>query len=91
MYFFAESLVNSAYLSLKPLKDALVDSISRPISARGLVGTPILTVLLCFATVLWILAFLLLPMLLTFAWVILRPYRLWVFIKRRMTGTNFSS
>ena len=91
MFFYVQSLVNSAFLSLRPPRLALVKLISPPISARGLLATPMLAVLLCFATVLWIFVFLLLPVLLTCAWVILRPYRLWVFLRSRIAGMNFLS
>jgi hypothetical protein len=49
-----------------------------------------LAALLLFATVLWLFVFFLLPLLLTFAWMILQPWRLWLFLKSRMTGANFS-
>jgi len=91
MFYYVRSMATLALSNLNILRLALVKSISPPISAHGLLAIPIQIVMLCFATALWTLTFLLLPMLLTFAWVILRPYRLWVFIKRRMTGTNFSS
>jgi len=91
MFFYVQSLVNSAFLSLRPPRLALVKLISPPISARGLLGTPMLAVLLCFATVLWICVFFLLPMLLTCAWAILQPWRLYKFLRSRMTGRNFSS
>jgi hypothetical protein len=35
--------------------------------------------------------FFLLPMLLTCAWAILQPWRLFKFLRSRMTGPNFSS
>ena len=91
MFFYVQSLVNSAYLSLKPLRLALASLISPPINARGLAGIPILTAMLCFATVAWIFVFLLLPMLLTCAWAILQPWRLYKFLRSRMTGPDFSS
>jgi hypothetical protein len=79
-----------ALSSLKLSKDELVSSISPPIKLHGLVGIPAGLVILSFATLAWLSVFLLAPMLLTFVWAVLQPYRLWVFLKSRMTGTNFS-
>ena len=90
MYCYLASVVSSAGLSLRPLKVFLVRSISPPIRLVGLVAIPMAVVLLFFATALWISVFFLLPLLLTFAWMVLQPYRLWVFLRNRMTGTNFS-
>ena len=91
MFFYVQSLVDSAYLSLNSIRLALVSSISPPTNARGLLGTLMLLVILSCATVLWILAFFLLPTLLAFAWTVLQPYRLWVFLRSRIAGMNFSS
>ena len=91
MSCYLASVANSASLSLKPLSNFLVKSISPPIRLRGLVGIPMAAVLLLLGTAAWIFVFFAAPMLLAFVWMVLQPWRLWLFLKRRMTGTNFSS
>ena len=91
MFYYVRSMATLAFSNLNILRLALVKSISPPISAHGLLAIPILTVLLCFATVAWTFAFFLLPALLTCAWAILQPWRLYKFLRSRMTGPNFSS
>jgi hypothetical protein len=91
MYCSWRSGVALAFWSLKLSSDELVSCFSRPISALGFLGMPAGTVLLLCATVAWILVFTVVPMLLIFAWMGLQPYRLWLFLKSRTTGQNFSS
>jgi len=58
---------------------------------RGFLGTPVLLASLCFGIAAWLLVFLTVPTLLIFVWMVLQPYRLWLFLQSRMTGQNFSS
>jgi hypothetical protein len=90
MSFYVRRVGGFALSNLKLSKDALVRSISPPIRLVGLVGMPAGLVLLLFATLAWLSVFLLAPMLLISVWMVLQPYRLWVFLKSRMTGANFS-
>jgi len=90
MSYYFRKAVSLALWNLKLQKDALIKSIYPRISVLGLVGIPAGLVLLSCATVLWILAFTLVPMLLAFAWTVLQPYRLWLYFKSRMTGKHFS-
>jgi len=90
MSYYARKAVASAFLNLKRQKDALVRSIYPHTSVLGLVGIPAGLVLLLFATLLWLLAFTLVPMLLLFAWMALQPWRLWQYFKSLITGKNFS-
>jgi len=91
MYCSWKSAVGLAFSNLKWSSDELASCFSPPISALGLVGIPAATVLLLCVTAVWILVFTLVPMLLIFAWMGLQPYRLWLFLKSRTTGQNFSS
>ena len=91
MYCSWLSAVDLACSNLKWSRDELVSCFSPPISARGLVGTPAATVLLLCVTAVWILVFTVAPMLLICAWMVLQPYRLWLFLKSRTTGRHFLS
>lgn len=91
MSCYLASVANSASLSLKPLSNFLVRSTSRPIKWRGLVGIPMALVLLLLGIAAWIFVFFAAPMLLAFVWMVLQPWRLYKFLRSRMTGTNFSS
>ena len=91
MSYYAGKAVRLALLNLKSQRDALIKSIYPRTSVAGLVGIPMGLVLLSFATAAWISVFLLAPMLLTFVWMALQPYRLCLFLKSRMIGNRFSS
>jgi hypothetical protein len=91
MYCSWKSAADLAFLSLKSSSDELVSCFSPPINVLGFLGMPAGTVLLLCATVAWILVFTLVPTLLIFAWMVLQPYRLWLFLKSRMTGRDFLS
>jgi hypothetical protein len=90
MSYYARKAVASAFLNLKRQKDALVRSIYPHTSVAGCLGILAGLVLLLCATLLWLLAFTLVPMLLLFAWMAVQPYRLWLRLKSRTTGKNFS-
>ena len=90
MSYYAGKAVRLALLNLKSQRDALIKSVYPRISVLGLVGIPMGLVLLLSATLLWILAFMLVPVLLLFAWMAFQPWRLWLFLKSRMSGRNFS-
>jgi len=75
-----------ALSNLRLQKDALINSVYPHTSVLGLVVIPAGLVLLLCATVAWLLVFILGPMLLTFAWMVLQPYRLWLFLKSRTIG-----
>jgi len=91
MSYYARKAVASAFLNLKRQKDALVRSIYPHTSVAVCLGIPAGLVLLLCAILLWISAFILVPTLLAFAWMALQPYRLWLFLKSRMTGKHFLS
>jgi len=91
MYCSWKSAADLAFLSLKSSSDELVSCFCRPISVLGFLGMPAGTVLLLCATVAWLLVFTVVPMLLICAWTVLQPYRLWLSLRSRMTGQNFSS
>ena len=91
MSCYVQSVASLALWNLKSQRDALINSIYPPTSALGLVGIPAGLVLLLCATLAWLLVFILAPMLLTFAWMVLQPYRLWLYLKSRITGRNFLS
>jgi len=89
MSYYARKAVSSASSSLKCQSRQLVSLIYPRTSVLGLVAMPAGLLLLSLGTVLWILVFLLAPTLLIFVWMALQPYRLWLFLKSRMTGRNF--
>lgn len=91
MSFYARKAVSLASSNLKLQRDALISSVYPRISVLGCLGIPMGLVLLSFATAAWISVFLLAPMLLTFVWMALQPYRLCLFLKSRMIGNRFSS
>ena len=91
MSYYARKAVFLASSNLKSQSQALVSSVYPRTSVVGLVGIPAGLLLLSFATVAWLLVFSLLPPLLICVWMVLQPYRLWLFLKSRMTGRNFSS
>jgi hypothetical protein len=90
MSYYAGKAASLACSNLKLQKDELIKLIYPHTSVLGFLGIPAGLVLLSCATVLWILAFTLVPTLLLFAWTALQPYRLWLFLKSRMTGKRFS-
>jgi hypothetical protein len=90
MSYYARKAVFLVSSNLKSQSQALVSSVYPRISVVGLVGIPMGLVLLSFATAAWISVFLLAPMLLTFVWMALQPWRLWLFLKSRMIGNRFS-
>ena len=91
MYFSWRSGVALAFSNLRSSSAELVRCVYPRISVLGLVGIPAGTVLLLCATVAWILVFTLGPTLLICVWMVLQPYRLWLFLKSRMTGRHFLS
>jgi hypothetical protein len=91
MSYYVRKTGSLALWNLKSQRDALINSVYPRISVLGLVGIPAGLVLLLCATVVWLLVFILGPMLLTFVWMVLQPYRLWLFLKSRITGRNFLS
>ena len=91
MSSYVTSVVSLASSNLRSQRDALVSSVYPRTSVLGLVGIPMGLVLLSFATVAWIFVSIAAPMLLTFAWMALQPYRLWLFLRSRTTGRNFLS
>jgi hypothetical protein len=90
MSYYARKAVALAFSNLKRQKDALVRSIYPHTSVAGCLGIPAGLVLLLCATLLWLLAFILVPTLLAFAWMGVQPWRLWLFLKNLMLGKNFS-
>ena len=90
MSSYVTSVVSLASSNLRSQSRALVNLIYPRTSVLGLVGIPMGLVSLSFATAAWILVFLLAPMLLICVWMVLQPWRLWLFLKSRMTGRNFS-
>ena len=90
MYYYARKAVSLVSWNLKSRSQALVSSVYPRISAVGLVGIPMGLVLLSCATAAWLLVFTLAPMLLICVWMALQPWRLWLFLKNRMTGNRFS-
>ena len=91
MSYYVQKTARLVSLNLKSQRAELVSSISPPIRLRGLVGIPAQIVLLSCAILLWTLVFLLVPMLLICVWMVLQPYRLWLFLKSRMIGRSFLS
>ena len=81
--------MSSAFSNLKSQSHALVRSIYPHISVRGLVGMPAGLLLLLCATVAWLFVFTAAPMLLICVWMVLQPWRLWLLLKNRMTGSRF--
>ena len=90
MSYYARKAVFLASSNLKSQSQALVSSVYPRISVLGCLGIPAGLVLLLFAMAAWLSVFLLAPMLLTFVWMALQPWRLWLFLKSRMTGNRFS-
>jgi len=90
MSCYVQKTARLVSLSLKSQRDELASSICRPIKLAGLVGIPAQIVLLSCAILLWTSVFLMVPMLLIFVWMALQPWRLWLFLKSRMTGNRFS-
>jgi len=91
MSYYFRKAVSLALWNLKLQKDELIRSVYPHTSVLGFLGIPAGLFLLSCATLLWILAFTLVPMLLAFAWTVLQPWRLCLFLKSRMTGKNFLS
>ena len=90
MSYYVRKAVSLAFWSLKSQSHALVSSIYPRISVLGCLGIPMGLLLLLCATVAWLLAFTLLPTLLICVWMVLQPWRLWLLLKNRMTGSRFS-
>ena len=90
MSYYARKAVSLAFWNLKSQSLELVSSIYPRISVLGLVGIPAGLLLLLFATAAWLLAFTLLPLLLICVWMVLQPWRLWLFLKSRIIGKRFS-
>jgi len=90
MSFCIQRAVSLACWNLKSQRDALVSSIYPPTSVLGCLGMPAGLFLLSCATVAWISVFIAAPVLLTFVWMALLPWRLWLFLKSRTTGKRFS-
>lgn len=89
MFCYAVKVVSLASSNLKSQREDLVSSIYPRINVLGLVGIPAALLLLLVATALWILVFFALPILLLFAWMALTPWKLWLFLRSRMTGNRF--
>lgn len=90
MSFYARKAVSLAFSNLKSQRDALISSVYPRISVLGCLGIPAGLVLLLFATAAWLFVLIGAPMLLTFVWMVLQPWRLWLFLKSRMIGNLFS-
>ena len=90
MFFYVRKAVSLALWNLKSQKDALISSVYPRISVVGLVGIPAALVLLLSATAAWISVLIMAPVLLICVWMVLQPYRLWLFLRSRMIGRNFS-
>jgi len=90
MSYYARKAVSLASSNLKSQSQALASSVYPRISVLGCLGIPAGLVLLLFATAAWLFVFIAAPMLLTFAWMALQPWRLWLFLKSRMLGNLFS-
>lgn len=90
MFFYARKAVSLASWSLKSQRDALISSVYPRISVLGCLGIPAGLVSLSFATAAWLFVLIGAPMLLTFVWMALQPWRLWLFLKSRMIGNRFS-
>jgi len=91
MFSYVTSVASLAFSNLKLQSQALVNLIYPRTSVLGLVGIPAALLLLSFAMAAWLLVFFLLPPLLIFVWTALQPWRLWLFLRSRMTGGNFLS
>jgi len=89
MFSYVTSVASLAFSNLKLQSQTLVNLIYPRTSVLGLVGIPAALLLLSFATAAWIFVFFLLPVLLICVWMALQPWRLWLFLKSRMTGRNF--
>ena len=90
MSYYARKVVSLALWNLKCQSRQLVSSIYPRINVLGLVAIPAGLLLLLFATAAWLLVFTLLPLLLICVWMVLAPYRLWLYLKNHMTGNRFS-
>ena len=90
MSYYARKAVSSASSSLKCQSRQLVSLIYPRTSVLGLVGMPAALLLLSLGMVLWILVFFLAPMLLICVWMVLQPWRLWLFLKSHIIGKHFS-
>ena len=90
MSYYARKAVSLAFWNLKSQSLALVSSIYPRISVLGLVAIPAGLVLLSLGMVLWLLVFFLAPMLLIFVWMVLAPWRLWLYLKSLTIGKHFS-
>jgi hypothetical protein len=90
MFYYARKAVSLVFWNLKSQSQALVSSVYPRISVVGLVGIPMGLLLLLCATVLWIFVFIAAPTLLLCVWMVLQPWRLWLLLKSRMIGRNFS-
>jgi len=90
MSYYVRKAVSLVFWSLRCQSRQLVSSVYPRLSVLGLVGIPAGLLLLLFATAAWLLAFTLLPLLLICVWMVLQPWRLWLFLKSRIIGKRFS-
>jgi hypothetical protein len=89
MSYYVQRTARLALWSLRSQRDAMVRSVYPRTSVLGCLGIPAALVLLLFATAAWLLVFLLVPTLLICVWMVLQPYRLWLFFRSRTTGNRF--
>ena len=61
------------------------------IKSRGKPVTPTQILTWLFAAPIWLFMFIWVPIVLVFVWTVLQPWRLFRFLKSRMTGKNFGS
>ena len=64
---------------------------SHPTKLHGKPVTPTQILSWLFAAPIWILVFIWVPIVLVFVWMALIPWRLFLFLRSRMTGKNFGS
>ena len=62
---------------------------SPPTKSRGRLETVTGALTLLFALPIWACVFIWVPLVLIFVWLVLTPWRLWLFFRSRMTGRNF--
>jgi hypothetical protein len=90
MSYYVRKVASLVSSSLRFQSRQLVSSIYPRINVLGLVGMPAALLLLSLGTVLWILVFFLAPMLLICVWMVLAPWRLWLYLKSLTIGKHFS-
>ena len=89
MFSYVTSVASLASSNLRSQKDETIKLIYPRISVLGILGMPAALLFLLLGTALWISAFFLVPLLLICVWLVLQPWRLYMFFQNRMTGKRF--